>query len=672
MFCSFALRITIVTFCISSNGHAQAAREAAFSENVEQLASQFSFAAPTQGPSFAGTLIGQLIKFPQITSLWGSFKNLDYYADNELILQLPGTNQEAALTWGFKGSGNLFTALPSITINRRMITKSSTNQDFSKLELCKQFAVAALQDKLNQNAEKLPTFVKLLLTEEELKPGMLFGLKFIMLLKTTAEKPQYRDKFYAELMCLLYRLNLSDKFHIDKISSLLPEELTMLSPDLMNFVDELWIHLTSTTPLTVTPNEYSTKLGTNETIKAILLTFTRTLHDYMALKKEMLKNNKEYREQCEEQERKDNLIQDFITTDEGKESLLRLSQKITPISKALSMRQAIDKKNKLTTILNAKIKEQSKITNDLDIWENLKGIKKGNELKKVHANIHKFTTQKTALALEIDQEKAALAQLDEEIAKIEQSPELQLEQDKKNLNQLLVRANNLRNQGQTIPEQLATTITALKSKIEQATTNTQPQTIDFAARLAKREKAAKIFIDEATIMEQQLSEKQKAIQNITDKEQQVIEELLFDAHGYTTYINNLKQNAKRILDINDKANKLKASEKALAAGLVPKTSDILQKIQALKEQVGNAFTGMQEEDFMAKLVRSHSNFDELYTNLSTNEAFKSIKENLNTALTNIYKNSEHIQKNKSVYQTMITNFIPEFFPMLTPFANSVA
>ncbi len=729
-----------------------------------------------------------------------NIKHLNYYTAKELVLPLLGTNQEVVFHWGFKGSGNLFTPLPSVQPQIRSALSQPLAQDTPSA--LKGIGYALLQNELYKHT-KNASIIKWL-TQAQLNPVKLFAIKLIMLIKTSMDSQQPQSNIYTELTRLLFRLNLSDEFHVlDKqqaLSSLIPDDLRHAAevqiPGIIEFIDELWIQLTSSAPCAHGSNYYSiscfvfrdqkfantmnqrlshytgshfitdasqlinlndhqvvnlhdfikfktpqtpaqtaslsqklvgflytthtehtnlpaavkqaieqttsfpmiqlinagngeywlyyvsNKLGTIDTIKAILLSFARTLHDYVALKKEILTSKDPaaaaYRQQCEEKERIAEIIQNFLETDAGKSSLARLTQEASAISStAATQEQHSQKIQQQKEALEAEInnlkKQQEALKIEIERWEILKGVRGINQTK-VQTTIKNLTEQINAFTQEIKQKQNAITRLEADLTQAHQSPEAQLAQDKKNLDALLALVAQQQNQGQIPSEHLLAIIAKLQNKIKQATTIKQPQQVDLDVRFDNREKCAKAFIDEANIMATQLRDKQAVIQRISDDEQRTIQELLFSQveEGYTTYINQLRQEAQHILEQNKKATKLKNYKKAFTTGIVAPSAKNQQEMQQLEEQVGYLLAAGYEEDFLAGIRGTRTDFKELLSDLNHDEAFKDIKANLIATLTNILKNSEHVQNNVVLYQYLIRTYVPEFFPMLSQVAYNLA
>ena len=782
-----------VSFCICSFSYIFAtASEQVLTEsapvltppiNVELTKQATTFTQPEQLPISEDLLLRPIFKV--FYAAVKNIKDLNYYTAKGIALPLPGTNQEVVFNWGFKGSGNIFTPFTTIKAQIRPALLQVLQQD--NPSAFKGVGYVLLQNELFKYT-KNTSLIKWL-TQASLNPVALFGLKLILLIKTTLEMPQ-TNNMYAELLRLLFRLNLSENFHMlnkqQSLSSFIPTELKHAAeiqvPGCMEFIDELWEQFTSTTPMQhgtkcysitcfafrdknfaekieqrlakynstrfindttqlinlnnhqvvnfhdfarfpqsqnlvgflytthlehknlptdirktieATTNfpmiklvstetgdlwlcKVSDKLGTIDTIKAIILSLARTLHDYVALKKELLTRQDAealaYRKHWEVQEHAAEIIQNFLETEDGAISLARLSQEITTImqpeqAQSTAMQQVITQKDELSSKLQNLEKQRDALTADIDVWEIVKKDKKGKDLTTIQTRIHNLKKQRDEILVSIKQTQNELTKLT-----VVTTPIAQLEQDQKNLNALMALLAQQQNQGLPVSEQLITTITNLQNKIKLATTN-KTQQIDLDQRLEKRTKVAQAFMTEAAILEKQLNEKNTTIQQIDNEEQRIIQELLAGQlqEGYKTYIQRLQQEAQHITDQNEKVNKLKNYKKALlVVGTTLATQEQQQKIQELENQVGYLFTATQEENFIETLKGTHPEFKEFLTDLqSGQEVFKNIRVTLIEMLTNVLNNSEHVQNNIILYQYLIRTFVPELFPLLAPLAYNI-
>jgi hypothetical protein len=471
-----------------------------------------------------------------------------------------------------------------------------------------------------------------------------------------------------ELVGFLCAMHMENKHLPDAIKKNIAENTTL---PLCNFLitndNEQWLY------------NVSDKLDTIGTLKAVILTFTRALHDYIILKKEFLNGqdscDSSYRKQWEASERTSEIIQAFLETDDGMRSFDRLSQEIAKLKEqnnGLAQRfLGKDKlKKELTQDLQRFEKQRDALFSDIERREILKNANTGEELVRVQAATERIKKQYDEICALVKQTQDKLERLNSEMT----SSEL-LEQDKKNLEALLALLIGQQDQGQTPSGQLLTTIAGLQNKIKVATSG-QASKMDIENRLKNRLQYATVFTIEASIMEKQLNEKKAVIQAISSEEQRTIQELLFgqQQEGYIAYIQRLQEEAQKIITQNQQASDLKRYKKALnVVDITLMTKEQQQIIKDLEDSVGYLFTAAQEENFLETIGGTKRELREFIADLKTGpESFKKIKTTLIDSISNILNSSEHIQNNIILYQYLIGAFIPELFPMLSPIVDNIS
>lgn len=742
--------------------------------------------------AMSNTLIEPILK--NFYTIASESKNLNYYTSKDMVLPIPGTKQEVVLSWGFAASGNMFTPLPELTVNFRATTQQYTTD--SESSTGKRICYALIQDKLNQSIKD--NALTKILTQPELNPIILFGLKTMLLFKTTLSTQNSNSNVYAntatELMRLLFRLKLSHEYHDAKISTLLPGQLRQtiesLAPGSLDFIDELWTQMSSNEPMTHGTKSYSitcfvfrdkefaenmakkfelyknnfflsdatelisskshqvvdfsqfakytsqedvktshnlgknlvgflstinanhkdiplavkntfeqltkfpaTKLvaddhgnqwlihvnqtlGNIDSIKATLLSLTQALHNYMALKQEMLNRTDaaavEYRKQCQAREHATEVLQNFFEQQDGARSLERLLKEIQAITQPIqttinTLNKAHAQRDELFAATQKLEQKIQALRLDLDRYTILKKATP-NQALNYQKTIDQTTAAIAATTEKIAQKKAQIKLLEDELVELENSPEVKQEQNTQTLAALQKLAQQQQAHDGKISQELEIALASLKK-----TTTQQSNIIDIEARLAKRSKIAKAFTAEAETMDAQLAQELKKLQTIEDRDQRTIQELLFDATrtGYTTYITHLRTEAQRILDENEKAATLNSRKKAFASGSVMRmTKEQETELQTLEENVGHILTSTQEEDFVATLKHQHADIRELFTDINTFEAFKSIKSNLIESLANIAKNSEFVQKHTTLCNEFMQIAVARH-PILAPIAKAI-
>lgn len=717
-----------------------------------------------------------------------NIKGLNYYTATGLVLPLPGTDQEVVFHWGFKGSGSIFTPLPNIkaTVRPALLQRLQQHNPSNMKEL----GFALLQNELLKYSKNTQTAKWL--TQANLNPLTLFGLKLILLVKTTLDASQTRSTFHAELMRLLFRLSLTDDFKLldqQPLSSLIPTELKNILqlqiPGCVEFIDDLWAQRTATPTESKTAyynitcfvfrdkdfaekiqrkmssyqgaefTNYATQLinlnqhqvvdlasftqfsnsqtlvgflstthtnhkhlptavaqaitqstsfpvtqliatetgeqwlcfatdqlGITDTIKEVMLSLTKAFRTYIERKKELLTSkNAEavlYQSQQQQQKHAEEVINNFIETEDGAASFERLSQAVTSIVQPEQVQPTVVQKlttlkSEQTTKIQGLEKQREAITADLERWEILKNITKGKDNVKIQITIKKLQKLLDEVAAEIAQAHADLTKLSADL-----SPMSHLEQDHKQLAALLTLVEQQQNQGITPSEKLVSAIELLQNKIKNATTNSSQQ-VDVDVRLSKRAQVAQVLASEATTMEKQLQEKLAQINQIADEEQRTIQELLFsqEQEGYATYIQQLKAEAQRINEQNKKAQELKRYKKALTVVDLSQTApEQSKKIYELEKQVGHLFTSQQDENVLENIRCSHPEIKALLADLQGDQShFLAIKTALIDAFGNILQHSQQIQNNAVLFQygiNMLNSFAPGLFSLLAPLVTNIA
>ncbi len=702
-------------------------------------------------------------------------KSLNYYTTEHITLPIPGTNQMVVLNWGFKGSGNIFTPFPTITT--QLLTTQNSNQllqseNPSKLEALRDLGIALGVMALKDQADEY--------TKTVLTPVTLFGLKVVLLVKSTIENPQSRNDLPAELIRLLVRLSLSSDLQMldakKPLSSFISTDLKTAAeskiPGCIDFIDELWKQFTSATTPEVTSrtitcftfrdkdfadkvlqkvNKYdgsalvdyvstlintpgnkhevvdlpkftqysksrelvghvhttqiensnlpvsvklavkstsivpmttlvdagngeqwlcyvSNKLTPTDAIKALTLSFARTLHDYVALKKDLFTSQTPeaiaYRKQWQEEELKLESIRAFLASEEGKASFATISQAVTSVMQpekaqlVAAQDVKLSKENKLRDIQALEM-QRNKLTSMISVNE------------KINQDCKKLRKQLEPILAEIKQMQAELADFT-----IEVTPAEKQEQDKKDLAKLEERLRELQERGQEPSEKLLTAITTLRSNVKKVVIEPKQTSIDIEQRLAKREMVATIFTTEAANVEKQLTKKRDAIQQISDENQRTTQELLFGKtqEKYEQYIQCLRQEAQRIIATNKMAKKLKLYKKSLADGI--KFADIgkekQEEIQSFETQVGYLFTAAQDENFLQRINGPHLKFGELLIiSPADQEMFNNMEAKFMQTLGGILKNAEGLEENAQAYGQTIARLTSILFPSLLPLVNNV-
>lgn len=717
-----------------------------------------------------------------------NLKGLNYYTATGLVLPLPGTDQEVVFHWGFKGSGHILKPLPTInaTVRSALTQRLQKNNPSTMKEL----GYAVLQNELLKYSKNTPALKWL--TQANLNPLTLFGLKLILLVKTTVDSSQTRSSFQAEFMRLLFRLSLTEDFKLldaqQPLSSFIPTELkniiNLQVPGCIEFIDDLWaqratpkvdekaayysmscfvfrdkefaekIHhkmsayqgteFTNYTTQLVNLNQHqvvdfenftkfpksqalvgflhtthtntqqlpasvsqaittattfptiklvsaengeqwlcfaTNTLGAVDTIKEIMLSLTQALRKYIAYKKELLTRKDTdalaYQQQQEQQEHAAEVVQNFIATEEGAASFDRLTQEITSITQPENIQTTVVQKlttlkNELTAKLQDLEKQKDALTTDLERWEILKNITKGKDNAKIQATIKNEQKKLAEITNSIEQTRDEITKLSTDL-----TPMSQIERDHKNLAMLLALVEQQQNQGLTPSDKLLSAIELLQNKIKNSTHSSQE--IDIDLRLSRRTQVAQALTSEAATIEKQLQEKLAQFSQITDEDQRTIQELLFgqQQEGYTTYIQQLKAEAQRITEQNQKALELKRYKKALAIVDLAQTSQEQgKKIRDLEAQVGYLFTTQQEENFLENIRITHPEIKEFFVDLNSDqEGFVAIKDTLVNALSEVLKHSEHVQNNPILFQygiNMVKAFVPNLFPLLASLTTNAA
>ncbi|MBX9831128.1 hypothetical protein K2X40_04170 [Candidatus Babeliales bacterium] len=202
-------------------------------------------------------------------------KELDYYTAKNLVLVIPGTGREIAIDWGFGGSGSMFDPFPTIEPQERLIKTDAQHESLAGL------GSVLLKNELYKRSKSIP-LIKWLV-EKKVTPIKLFTLKLVLLFKNAYTTDTSKVK--TEVMRLLVRLMLSEElysFDEEKaFSSYLPEgSVEMLHgvlPGSVEFVDELWHELITSTPRDVADDEllnvYAVVLHNQDAAKQCLKAF---------------------------------------------------------------------------------------------------------------------------------------------------------------------------------------------------------------------------------------------------------------------------------------------------------------------------------------------------------------------------------------------------------------
>lgn len=169
--------------------------------------------------------------------------SLHYQTTQEFVI-CRVADQELVANWGFGGSGNLFDPMPSARVSLR--TNVAKNFDASVLSTEEKFYAlgqALVKNEFIKAAKN--TDVLAWLNNKEISPITLFGIKLLLLAKDTQAK-QATDYFYQELLCLLFRLSLTEHALAGQglLSSTLPEVLKEMidaaHPKLLPFCDDVF------------------------------------------------------------------------------------------------------------------------------------------------------------------------------------------------------------------------------------------------------------------------------------------------------------------------------------------------------------------------------------------------------------------------------------------------
>lgn len=177
--------------------------------------------------------------------------NLHYHSAKSIELRLPqafGVDHVVIISWGFAGSGNLFSELPGARIKTKVYQDTS---DASSALTFGELAKLFMQNKLAQKSKELPFLQWIVDTKSS--PLSVFGIKLALLIKELSQTHDI-SKFSNEVARLLFRLSLVDNLKLitsDKaLSSFLPEAITSLIkatwPEMLETIDSLWKSLTDT------------------------------------------------------------------------------------------------------------------------------------------------------------------------------------------------------------------------------------------------------------------------------------------------------------------------------------------------------------------------------------------------------------------------------------------
>lgn len=133
--------------------------------------------------------------------------DLNYLTAQEIVVGIPGVDQELIINWGFGGSGHMLSPLPWVPVQLRS-TKSTTGSSFSVTDL----GIALAQDKLSNQAKQASALKWF--AEAQLSPLKLCSLKIFLLAKDFGQRNLDLSQVQAELIRLLVRLSLTDDLGI--------------------------------------------------------------------------------------------------------------------------------------------------------------------------------------------------------------------------------------------------------------------------------------------------------------------------------------------------------------------------------------------------------------------------------------------------------------------------
>ncbi len=168
--------------------------------------------------------------------------DINYFTDNELAVNIPGVGQEICVSWGFGGSGNIFTPLPSVPVLLKNAS-ADTNNSLSMVELGK----VLIQDEVNRFAKNIE-LLQWFFAETQLSPLKLFILKVFLLAKDYLRNGLDITTVRSEFFRLLVRLCITENVGITDASkplsnylpSFMKEFLNSHLPEALDVLDMVW------------------------------------------------------------------------------------------------------------------------------------------------------------------------------------------------------------------------------------------------------------------------------------------------------------------------------------------------------------------------------------------------------------------------------------------------
>jgi len=395
-------------------------------------------------------------------------------------------------------------------------------------------------------------------------------------------------------------------------------------------------------------------------LKHISQSLINTCKKYAATRKDYFKKHpseiKQLEKESENRLQQERKIKQFLKTEDGVASQLRIEQKIEQLEQAVGTEKPQSNPTAITTAqkLSRDIQE---LQEQLDTFNSL--LQPGTTNPVLTDIINQLTKS-------MRNKQAKLDQLTSDNSTRNKKIEEQL--DDLISDDLVSIVKQIKSDGDSVPAFLQKKIDELKQHLMEQTKKRPQQKKSLTETLKLRKKTAEVYIDEAKKIESCLNEKIKAINMITDPSLQKIELIKFKAlqeGKCNAYISHLTEKGSKIIEENEKLIELDVYRSVLADGSADIDSTQKAKITQLELEVGYLLDGNSQQSFIGSLLGSDLEVRQLLMDLSTKPEYQHLKNDLFDSITHIISRCKHFKdpENKILYEGLIQIFIPEFLPL---------
>ncbi|MFH1644383.1 MAG: hypothetical protein ABIA74_04375 [bacterium] len=395
------------------------------------------------------------------------------------------------------------------------------------------------------------------------------------------------------------------------------------------------------------------KLGAAQTVRALISSLIQTFKDYKDARSNYFKQNSvqdaQFKKLLDEQQRKIAKMEKFLAISTGQASVARVENELNRINLEFAATGNVSS-------INSELEQLTEKEKELKVE-----IKESSSNGKLNQEQVKQILQKQDELNKVKKRKRALNQKIENSKKTTKQRKNELDEALNDLHELEVIVVQQKAVGESVNSDLQLAIEDLKEKIEQLQGN-DDSGLDFNSRLRKRLLIAQAYLNESELLENELNLKLSEIDMVIDSSKKRIEELKFSVfkEQYELRIDDLRSEAKKIMDDNDKAREFYELKEAVK--FVGDISDEQsQKIQKLENAVGYIVEGKQCVSKLMGYLQNNKEIKEFVDLVNSQiPEYQGIRDVLIKRLEFLAANSEYIKNNKATLDVLIKKLLPEF------------